>query len=83
MGSDLKTIGLVGLPNYCNINYNLYHIHNFVAQGRAPHPFRVPSLDALSCITFQDRSVILFSLLLSLIPLECHPEKKYTKKSRL
>ena len=34
MGSDLKTVGFVGLPNYFNINYNLYHILNFVAQGR-------------------------------------------------
>jgi hypothetical protein len=30
--------------------------------SRPSHPCRVPSLDALSCITFRDRSVILFCI---------------------
>jgi len=45
------------------------------SKGRASHPYRVPSLDALSCITLWDRSVILFCISKH-IPLECSLEKK-------
>jgi hypothetical protein len=63
-----KTGGVAWLIKYC-------HMSGFVAKGRASHPYQVPSLAALSCITLQDRSVVLFCISIH-IPLECHPEKK-------
>jgi len=53
----------------------LYSFIWFFRSSRASHPYRVSSLDALSCITLWDRSVILFCISIHIL-LECHPEKK-------